>query len=155
VIDLGAAPGGWTQVAVELVGDHGRVIASDILPMDPVAGVDFVQGDFTEEAVLNQILDLMGGAQADLVISDMAPNMSGMNDVDQPRAMHLVELALDLARETLKPGGAFVAKVFQGEGFDAYIKDMRSSFNRVVTRKPKASRPRSKEVYQVGTGFKR
>lgn len=155
VIDLGAAPGGWTQVAVELVGDHGRVIASDILPMDPVAGVDFVQGDFTEEAVLNQILDLMGGAQADLVISDMAPNMSGMNGVDQPRAMYLVELALDLARETLKPGGAFVAKVFQGEGFEEYIKDMRSSFDRVVTRKPKASRPRSKEVYQVGTGFKR
>ena len=155
VIDLGAAPGGWTQVAVELVGDHGRVIASDILPMDPGAGVDFVQGDFTEEAVLNQILDLMGGAQADLVISDMAPNMSGMTDVDQPRAMYLVELALDLARETLKPGGAFVAKVFQGEGFEEYIKDMRSSFDRVVTRKPKASRPRSKEVYQVGTGFKR
>ncbi|MEY3017092.1 MAG: Ribosomal large subunit methyltransferase [Pseudomonadota bacterium] len=155
VIDLGAAPGGWTQVAVELVGDHGRVIASDILPMDPVPGVDFVQGDFTEEAVLNQILDLMGGAQADLVISDMAPNMSGMADVDQPRAMYLVELALDLARETLKPGGAFVAKVFQGEGFEEYIKDMRQSFNRVVTRKPKASRPRSKEVYQVGTGFKR
>lgn len=155
VIDLGAAPGGWTQVAVELVGDHGRVIASDILPMDPVAGVDFVQGDFTEEAVLNQILDLMGGAQADLVISDMAPNMSGMTGVDQPRAMYLVELALDLARETLKPGGAFVAKVFQGEGFEEYIKDMRSSFDRVVTRKPKASRPRSKEVYQVGTGFKR
>lgn len=155
VIDLGAAPGGWTQVAVELVGDHGRVIASDILAMDPVPGVDFVQGDFTEEAVLNQILDLMGGAQADLVISDMAPNMSGMADVDQPRAMYLVELALDLARETLKPGGAFVAKVFQGEGFEEYIKDMRQSFNRVVTRKPKASRPRSKEVYQVGTGFKR
>ena len=155
VIDLGAAPGGWTQVAVELVGDHGRVIASDILPMDPVPGVDFVQGDFTEEAVLNQILDLMGGAQADLVISDMAPNMSGMADVDQPRTMYLVELALDLARETLKPGGAFVAKVFQGEGFEEYIKDMRQSFNRVVTRKPKASRPRSKEVYQVGTGFKR
>jgi 23S rRNA (uridine2552-2'-O)-methyltransferase len=154
VIDLGAAPGGWTQVAVELVGDHGRVIASDILPMDPVPGVDFVQGDFTEEAVLNQILNLMGGAQADLVISDMAPNMSGMTDVDQPRAMYLVELALDLARQTLKPGGAFVAKVFQGEGFEDYIQDMRSSFNRVVTRKPKASRPRSKEVYQVGTGFK-
>ncbi len=155
IVDLGSAPGGWTQVAVELVGDHGRVVASDILPMDPIAGVDFVQGDFTEEAVLEKILNLMGGAQADLVISDMAPNMSGMVDVDQPRAMYLVELALDLARQTLKPGGAFVAKVFQGEGFEEYIKEMRSSFNRVVTRKPKASRPRSKEVYQVGTGFKR
>ncbi len=155
IVDLGSAPGGWTQVAVELVGDHGRVVASDILPMDPIAGVDFVQGDFTEEAVLEKILNLMGGAQADLVISDMAPNMSGMVDVDQPRAMYLVELALDLARQTLKPGGAFVAKVFQGEGFEEYIKEMRSSFNRVVTRKPKASRARSKEVYQVGTGFKR
>ncbi len=155
IVDLGSAPGGWTQVAVELVGDHGRVVASDILPMDPIAGVDFVQGDFTEEAVLEKILNLMGGAQADLVISDMAPNMSGMVDVDQPRSMYLVELALDLARQTLKPGGAFVAKVFQGEGFEEYIKEMRSSFNRVVTRKPKASRPRSKEVYQVGTGFKR
>jgi 23S rRNA (uridine2552-2'-O)-methyltransferase len=122
--------------------------------MAPIAGVDFVQGDFTEEAVLNQILNLMGGAQADLVISDMAPNMSGMVDVDQPKAMYLVELALDLARQTLKPGGAFVAKVFQGEGFEEYIKDMRNSFTRVVSRKPKASRPRSKEVYQVGTGFK-
>jgi len=155
IVDLGSAPGGWTQVAVELVGDNGRVIASDILPMDPIAGVDFVQGDFTEEAVLEKILNLMGGAQADLVISDMAPNMSGMADVDQPRAMYLVELALDLARQTLKPGGAFVAKVFQGEGFEEYIRDMKDSFNRVVTRKPKASRPRSKEVYQVGTGFKR
>lgn len=154
IVDLGSAPGGWTQVAVELVGDNGRVVASDILPMAPIAGVDFVQGDFTEEAVLEQILNLMGGAQADLVISDMAPNMSGMVDVDQPKAMYLVELALDLARQTLKPGGSFVAKVFQGEGFEDYIKDMRSSFTRVVSRKPKASRPRSKEVYQVGTGFK-
>lgn len=154
IVDLGAAPGGWSQVAIELVGDHGRVIASDILPMDAIAGVEFVEGDFTDDAVLEEILGVMGGAEADLVISDMAPNMSGMSDVDQPRAMYLVELALDMARQVLKPGGGFVAKVFQGEGFDDYLKDLRGSFQRVVSRKPKASRPRSREVYLVASGFK-
>ncbi|UHQ56581.1 MULTISPECIES: 23S rRNA (uridine(2552)-2'-O)-methyltransferase RlmE [Microbulbifer] len=154
VVDLGAAPGGWSQVAMELVGHKGRVLASDILPMDPIAGVDFVQGDFTEEAVLNTLLEHMGDARADLVISDMAPNMSGVRDVDQPAAMYLVELAVDMAREVLKPGGAFVAKVFQGEGFDQLIRDLRASYSSVVTRKPGASRPRSREVYVVARGFK-
>ncbi|MGH1431628.1 MAG: 23S rRNA (uridine(2552)-2'-O)-methyltransferase RlmE [Neptuniibacter sp.] len=154
VVDLGAAPGGWSQIAAERVGDHGRVVASDILPMDSMAGVEFVQGDFTEEEVLQKILNALGDEPADLVISDMAPNMSGMSAVDQPAAMYLVELALDMAREVLKPGGNFVAKVFQGEGFDQYIKDMRTSFNKVVTRKPESSRARSREVYLLGKGFK-
>ncbi|WP_415893244.1 23S rRNA (uridine(2552)-2'-O)-methyltransferase RlmE [Neptuniibacter sp. PT8_73] len=154
VVDLGAAPGGWSQVAAERVGDHGRVVASDILPMDSMAGVEFVQGDFTEEEVLNKILNALGDEPADLVISDMAPNMSGMSAVDQPAAMYLVELALDMAREVLKPGGTFVAKVFQGEGFDQYLKDMRTSFDKVVTRKPDSSRARSREVYLLGKGFK-
>tara|TARA_Y100000782_G_C10186808_1_gene267120 strand:- start:326 stop:946 length:621 start_codon:yes stop_codon:yes gene_type:complete len=154
VVDLGAAPGGWSQIAAERVGDRGRVVASDILPMDGMAGVEFVQGDFTEEEVLNQILSALGEEPADLVISDMAPNMSGMSAVDQPAAMYLVELALDMAREVLKPGGNFVAKVFQGEGFDQYLLDMRKSFNKVVTRKPDSSRARSREVYLLGKGFK-
>ncbi|MBU3070564.1 23S rRNA (uridine(2552)-2'-O)-methyltransferase RlmE [Aestuariicella sp. G3-2] len=154
VVDLGAAPGGWCQVAARHVGDDGRVIASDILPMDSLAGVEFVRGDFTENEVFEQILEAMGPGKADLVISDMAPNMSGMADVDQPRAMYLVELALDMARETLKKDGVFVAKVFQGEGFDAYVKDAKQSFKSVVIRKPGASRARSREVYVVAKGFK-
>ncbi|MBY4678800.1 23S rRNA (uridine(2552)-2'-O)-methyltransferase RlmE [Marinobacterium arenosum] len=154
VVDLGAAPGGWSQVAAELVGDGGRVVASDILPMDPLPGVEFVQGDFTEEEVLSQVLHALGDAPADLVISDMAPNMSGMAAVDQPAAMYLVELALDMAREVLKPNGTFVAKVFQGEGFDQYMQELRQSFKTVVTRKPDASRARSREVYLLGKGFK-
>ncbi|MFC6670708.1 23S rRNA (uridine(2552)-2'-O)-methyltransferase RlmE [Marinobacterium aestuariivivens] len=154
VVDLGAAPGGWSQVASELVGDRGRVVASDILEMDPLPGVEFVQGDFTDDAVLEQILEALGDAPADLVISDMAPNMSGMSAIDQPAAMYLVELALDMARQVLKPGGSFLVKVFQGEGFDAYLAEMRQSFNKVVTRKPEASRARSREVYLLGTGFR-
>lgn len=154
VVDLGAAPGGWCQVAARHVGDNGRVIASDILPMDSLAGVEFIQGDFTENEVFEQIMDAMGPEKADLVISDMAPNMSGMADVDQPRAMYLVELALDMARETLKKDGVFVAKVFQGEGFDTYVKDAKQSFKSVVVRKPGASRARSREVYVVAKGFK-
>ncbi len=154
VIDLGAAPGGWTQVAVEKVGESGCVIASDILPMDAFADVCFIQGDFTEESVLNQILDAIGENKADLVISDMAPNMSGMPSVDIPKSMYLVELALDLAKTVLKPGGTFVTKVFQGEGFDALLLDMRANFSKVVSRKPDASRSRSREVYQVCKGFK-
>lgn len=152
VIDLGAAPGGWSQVAVELVGDKGRVIASDMLPMDSIAGVDFVQGDFTEQPVLDQMLALLGEQQADLVISDMAPNLSGMAAVDQPRAMYLVELAVDLARQVLRPGGHFAAKVFQGEGFDALYTQLRRGFQSVATRKPEASRSRSREVYLVAKG---
>ncbi|CAH0992233.1 Ribosomal RNA large subunit methyltransferase E [Sinobacterium norvegicum] len=154
VVDLGSAPGGWSQVAAEIVGDHGRVIASDILPMDSLAGVDFVQGDFTEDAVFEEILSAIGNSAVDLVISDMAPNMSGMTAVDQPRAMHLVELALDMAKSVLSPGGNFAVKIFQGEGFDAYLKDCRDTFKAVVVRKPKSSRARSKEVYIVGKGFK-
>jgi 23S rRNA (uridine2552-2'-O)-methyltransferase len=130
------------------------VFASDILPMDGMAGVEFVQGDFPEEAVLIELLGMIGGLTAGLVISDIAPNMSGMSGVDQPKAMYLVELALDMARQVLKPGGAFVAKVFQGEGFDGYLLDCRSSFNKVVTRKPDSSRARSREVYLVCKGFK-
>ena len=154
VVDLGAAPGGWSQVAVTLVGEQGRVLASDILPMDGIAGVDFVQGDFTDDAVLENILTTIGSEQVDLVISDMAPNMSGSLSVDQPNAMYLVELALDLARQVLRQNGNFLVKVFQGEGFDAYLQDMRSSFTKVQTRKPAASRARSREVYLLGTGFK-
>ena len=154
VVDLGAAPGGWSQVAAELVGDSGSVVSSDILPMDGIVGVEFVQGDFTEEAVLNKILNVMGGAAADLVISDMAPNMSGNGAVDQPASMYLVERALDMARQVLKPKGVFVAKVFQGEGFDEYVRNVRTSFDKVITRKPAASRPRSREVYILGRGFK-
>ncbi|ERL51178.1 23S rRNA (uridine(2552)-2'-O)-methyltransferase RlmE [Halomonas huangheensis] len=154
VIDLGAAPGGWSQIAAERVGDNGVVIASDILEMDALAGVDFIAGDFTEEQVLEEILSVLNNRPVDLVMSDMAPNMSGMAAIDQPQAMYLVELALDLARQTLRPGGRFLAKVFQGEGFDAYLKDLRGSFQRVVTRKPDASRARSREVYLLAEGFK-
>lgn len=154
VVDLGSAPGGWSQVSAEIVGDHGRVIASDILPMDALAGVDFVQGDFTEDTVFEQILSVIGNSSVDLVISDMAPNMSGMAAVDQPRGMHLVELALDMAKSVLSPGGNFAVKIFQGEGFDAYLRDCRDSFKTVLVRKPKSSRARSKEVYIVGKGFK-
>lgn len=154
VVDLGAAPGGWSQVAVGLVGDQGRVVASDILPMDAIAGVDFVQGDFTEDAVLERILETIGSDKVDLVISDMAPNMSGALSVDQPNAMYLVELALDLSSQVLCKGGTFLTKVFQGEGFDAYLQDMKSGFNKVHTRKPAASRARSREVYLLATGFR-
>ena len=154
VIDLGAAPGGWSQVAAEKVGSEGVVIASDILEMDALADVDFIQGDFTEESVLEKILATLGNRPVDLVMSDMAPNMSGMAAIDQPQAMYLVELALDLARQTLSPGGTFLAKVFQGEGFDAFIKELRGSFTRVVTRKPEASRTRSREVYLLAEGFR-
>ena len=154
VVDLGAAPGGWTQVAAEIIGDSGRIVASDILPMDPIAGAAFVQGDFTEDHVLEEILAAIGSDQVDLVISDMAPNMSGTQSVDQPKAMYLVELALDLARQVLAKNGVFLAKVFQGEGFEEYLKDMRTSFNKVITRKPEASRARSREVYLLAKGFK-
>ncbi|APX91674.1 23S rRNA (uridine(2552)-2'-O)-methyltransferase [Halomonas sp. 1513] len=154
VIDLGAAPGGWSQIAAEKVGPEGVVIASDILEMDALAGVDFVHGDFTEDAVLEAILAALDGRPVDLVMSDMAPNMSGMAAIDQPQAMYLVELALDLAQQTLRPGGRFVAKVFQGEGFDDYLKALRGSFSKVVTRKPDASRARSREVYLLAEGFR-
>ncbi len=154
VVDLGAAPGGWSQVARDRVGPGGRVVATDILPMDELAGVEFVQGDFREEAVLQVLLDRLGGRVADLVISDMAPNISGVDAVDQPRAMVLAELALDMAGRVLKPGGTFVMKLFQGEGSDAFIMDVRKRFTKVSVRKPKASRPRSREVYIVAVAHK-
>ncbi len=154
VVDLGAAPGGWSQVARDRVGHGGRVVATDILPMDELAGVEFVQGDFREEAVLQALLDRLGGRVADLVISDMAPNISGVDAVDQPRAMVLAELALDMAGRVLKPGGTFVMKLFQGEGSDAFIMDVRKRFTKVSVRKPKASRPRSREVYIVAVAHK-
>ncbi|GGY80325.1 23S rRNA (uridine(2552)-2'-O)-methyltransferase RlmE [Marinobacter zhanjiangensis] len=154
VVDLGAAPGGWTQVAVEKVGDKGVVVASDILAMDPVAGVEFVQGDFTEQSVFDELMSVLDGRPVDIVISDMAPNMSGNPATDIPRAMALVELALDMAKQVLRPGGVFVAKVFQGEGFDALLADMRESFSSVVSRKPDSSRARSREIYQVCRGFR-
>ncbi|BFM21138.1 23S rRNA (uridine(2552)-2'-O)-methyltransferase RlmE [Gilvimarinus japonicus] len=154
VMDLGSAPGGWSQVVAPMVGVKGRVIASDILPMDSMADVDFIQGDFTEDAVFDEIMAAVGEAPVDLVISDMAPNISGVNAADQASSMYLVELALDMARQVLKPKGCFVAKVFQGEGSEEYLKDVRSSFDKVVIRKPDASRPRSREVYFVAKGFK-
>ena len=154
VVDLGSAPGGWSQVAAEQVGRRGAVIASDILPMDSIGGVVFIQGDFTEEEILHRILDAVGDAPVDLVLSDMAPNMSGMNAVDQPRSIYLVELALDFARRVLVPGGCFVAKVFQGEGFDELIREARGLFRQVSTRKPRASRARSREVYLVAKDFR-
>lgn len=153
IVDLGSAPGSWSQIAGRLVGVKGRVIASDILPMDALEHVDFIQGDFTEEAVFNQIMEKLGGAHADLVISDMAPNISGVDSADQAASMYLVELALDFACQVLKPKGNFVAKVFHGEGYDDYVKTVRQSFEKVVIRKPDASRPRSREVYVVAKSF--
>ena len=158
VVDLGASPGGWSQVAASLVaaglaGNGGRVVACDVLPMDALEGVVFIRGDFCEDEVFRRLLDATGEAAADLVMSDMAPNMSGMNAVDQPRSMHLAELALDLARRVLRPGGSFLSKVFQGEGFDDLLRDARGDFAKVLTRKPAASRPRSREVYLLARGF--
>ena len=154
IVDLGAAPGGWSQFAVEQVGDKGRVIACDILPMDPIAGVDFLQGDFREEAVLAALLERVGDAKVDVVLSDMAPNMSGTPAVDQPRSMYLVELALEMCKEVLAPNGSFVVKVFQGVGSEEYLKAVRELFKVVKVHKPDSSRARSREVYIVATGFK-
>ncbi|WP_079226472.1 23S rRNA (uridine(2552)-2'-O)-methyltransferase RlmE [Pseudomonas putida] len=154
VIDLGAAPGGWSQVTSRLIGGQGRLIASDILEMDSIPDVTFIQGDFTDDAVLQQILAAVGDSHVDLVISDMAPNMSGTPEVDMPRAMFLCELALDLAARVLKPGGDFLIKIFQGEGFDMYLKDVRTKFDKVQMRKPSSSRDRSREQYLLGKGFK-
>lgn len=153
VVDLGAAPGGWSQVAAKLVGGKGMMFAMDILAMDPLPGVDFLQGDFREQAVMDQLLARLDGRPVDLVISDMAPNVTGNAAVDQPRSMYLCELALDFARQTLRPGGGLVMKVFQGEGFDELFRDVRGSFGKVVTRKPKASRPKSREVYLVAGNY--
>lgn len=152
VVDLGAAPGGWSQVARRELGDRGRVIALDILEMPPIAGVEFIHGDFREESALSQLEALLGDAPVDLVLSDMAPNMSGVDTVDQARAMYLSELARDFADAHLKKGGDFLIKLFMGEGFDAYMKDLKRRYTKVVTRKPAASRRRSNEVYALALG---
>lgn len=154
VLDLGAAPGGWSQVAARLVGSRGTVVASDILAMDAIPDVSFVQGDFREQDVYEQITALLGEQKVDLVMSDMAPNMSGNKAVDLPRAMYLAELALDMAVNVLQPRGMFLVKVFQGEGFDEYRRTLQGAFKKVVSRKPAASRPRSTEVYQLGSTLK-
>ena len=154
VVDLGAAPGGWSQYVVQQLGSKGRIIACDLLPMDPIVGVDFLQGDFRDELVLKALLDRVGENKVQVVMSDMAPNMSGTPAVDIPRSMYLVELALDMCRDVLAPGGSFIVKVFQGEGFDEYLGQIRSLFTKVKVRKPDASRSRSREVYIVATGRK-
>lgn len=154
VVDLGAAPGGWSQVTSRLIGGQGRLIASDILEMDSIPDVTFIQGDFTEDAVLAQILEAVGNSQVDLVISDMAPNMSGTPEVDMPKAMFLCELALDLAERILKPGGNFVIKIFQGEGFDVYLKDARKKFDKIQMIKPDSSRGSSREQYMLAWGYR-
>jgi 23S rRNA (uridine2552-2'-O)-methyltransferase len=150
IVDLGSAPGSWTQVAQRALDGTGQIIALDILPMDPLPNVTFIEGDFTEEESLSKLESELNGVQVDLVLSDMAPNMSGVGAVDQPRAMYLAELALDFAEQWLAPGGSFVVKVFHGEGFDSYVKKARSMFEKVQVRKPSASRPRSREVYVLG-----
>ncbi|MCW9015192.1 MAG: 23S rRNA (uridine(2552)-2'-O)-methyltransferase RlmE [Gammaproteobacteria bacterium] len=154
VIDLGAAPGSWCEYLVRKLKGQGRIIALDILPMDPMAGVEIIQGDFLEDAVFEQLLNTLGDSKPELVISDMAPNMSGQQAIDIPRAMYMAELALDLSTQVLKPGGGLLVKLFQGEGFDEYIKSVKQQFNRVVMRKPRASRDRSREIYMLATGFK-
>lgn len=152
IVDLGSAPGSWSQVAVQRLKGQGKVIALDLLEMQPVSGVQFIQGDFREQAVLDQLEAALGGKPVDLVIADMAPNISGISDVDQANAMYLTELALDFSYKWLKPGGQFLVKVFNGSGFEEIIRNMRQGFDKVATRKPKASRDRSSEVYLLGTG---
>jgi len=154
VLDLGAAPGGWSEYAIQAVGDHGHVVALDLLPMEPIAGVVFLQGDFTEQRTLDELTELVGERKFNLVLSDMAPNLSGMQSVDQPRSVYLAELAFEMARGFLVPDGVFVVKLFQGEGFEALVKEFRLSFRSVKFRKPDASRSRSSEIYAVCGGLK-
>lgn len=153
VVDLGAAPGGWSQVAVKQVGAKGRVVALDILPMDPIVGVEFIQGDFREQVVLDELLKITGDSSVDLVFSDIAPNMSGNKNVDLSRVYYIADLALDFVDKVLREGGAFLIKVFQGAGFEALLKKMRNEFKQVVIRKPQASRARSNETYLLGKGY--
>ena len=162
VVDLGAAPGGWSEYCVKKLGKKGTIIALDILPMEPIKGVTIIEGDFRENSVFDELMTVMASdviasanksGKADLVISDMAPNISGMDSVDMPRAYYLCELALDLARQALKPDGGLLVKLFQGEGFEEYSKELKASFSKVIMRKPKASRPRSREIYALATGF--
>lgn len=154
VLDLGAAPGGWSQYAARRVGCTGRVIATDILAMEALAGVEFVEGDFTQPQIVDELTALLDGQRVDVVLSDMAPNLSGQRVVDQYRAMHLAELALDAAFRFLKPGGCLLIKAFQGEEFDRFLADVKRHFSRVSIRKPDASRDRSREVYVLARDFK-
>ena len=159
IIDLGAAPGGWSEYCVKKLGKKGTMVALDILPMEPIEGVTIIEGDFREDLVFDELMAVIdsvanNNGKVDLVISDMAPNISGMGSVDMPRAYYLCELALELARQVLKPGGGLLVKLFQGEGFEAYNKALKSSFSKVVMRKPRASRARSREIYALATGFK-
>lgn len=155
VVDLGAAPGGWSQVAAQIVGGKGKVIASDILEMEPIDGVEFIQGDFREQAVYDALLNSLGSADADVVFSDMAPNMSGTKAIDQPASMYLADLAFDLAIKVLRHEGSFLIKLFHGTEFDQYLQQLKQHFKKVITRKPKASRPRSNEVYALAVGYKK
>ncbi|MDP4537117.1 23S rRNA (uridine(2552)-2'-O)-methyltransferase RlmE [Alkalimonas collagenimarina] len=154
VVDLGSAPGSWSQMAARLVQPSGQVIACDILPMDPLPGVSFLQGDFREDAVLQALLSRIEGRNVDVVLSDMAPNMSGNQTTDQARAMYLIELALDMCHQVLKQNGSFVVKVFHGDGFENYLQAVREVFTKVKSRKPESSRSRSREAYIVATGYK-
>ncbi len=154
VIDLGAAPGGWSQLAKQYLKGHGRIIAMDILPMDEIDGVTFIQGDFREDAVISQLMQAIGTKPVDLIMSDMAPNMSGNRSIDQPRVIYLCELAFEFVEQTLKPGGDFLIKIFQGAEFQEYLQRLRQSFTRVVVRKPEASRSRSSECYLLAKGYK-
>ena len=154
ILDLGSAPGGWSQVAGKLVGGRGRVLATDILPMDPLENVDFIQGDFTEDVIVQQVLEWLGGAKFDLILSDMAPNTTGIDSADAAKSIYLLELALDTARRTLKSHANFAAKMFQGSGSDQYLKELRTHFDKVTVRKPAASRKESREVYLVARGFR-
>ena len=154
VLDLGAAPGGWSQVAIKIVGKKGQVIATDILPIESIVNVEFLQGDFTEEKLYEKLLSLTKEQKINVVLSDMAPNMSGQISIDQPKSIYLAELALDMATKVLSHNGHFVVKIFQGDGFDIFIQNTRKKFKKVVIRKPKASRPRSKEVYLIASQLK-
>jgi 23S rRNA (uridine2552-2'-O)-methyltransferase len=154
ILDLGSAPGGWSQVASRIVGAKGRVLATDILPMDGLPNVDFIQGDFTEDATVEQLLGWLGGGRFDLIVSDIAPNITGISSADQASSIYFLELALDTVRKTLEPGATFVAKMFQGSGSDQYLKELRAHFDKVSIRKPAASRKESREVYLVAKGFK-
>lgn len=154
VVDLGGAPGGWTQVLVKLVGVHGHVIALDCLAMEPIAGAFCLQGDFTEDTTVERLIEAIDARPIDIIVSDMLPNLSGIKGVDQPKSMYLMELALDFVEKQLRPGGHFIAKVFQGEGFDELLKQIRASFKTVSIRKPESSRSRSAELYLVAKGFR-
>lgn len=153
IVDLGAAPGGWSQVVAYLTKGEGKLFALDILPMDGVAGVEFIEGDFREDSVLEQLQSALNGCEVDLVLSDMAPSMSGQKQIDQPRMMYLAELAFDFALKNLATDGDFLLKIFQGADFDQYMQELRRHFRKVIIRKPAASRPKSREVYLLGRGF--